>query len=118
MPVESMHPGDEAPAPERLRVLLVEDPPEDAALVTAVLGDTWGDALALTRVAGLAAGEDTLDGAAYDCVLLDSPAPADHAATALARLEARARGAALVLLTADGAGPPPPGADDVLVRGR
>jgi PAS domain S-box-containing protein len=113
--VETTHPAD---APSGLRVLLVEDPPEDAALVTAVLDDTWGDALTLTRVAGLPAAETSLAGAAYDCVLLDSPAPPAVAADALARLGARARGAALVLLTADGVGPPPPAADDVLVRGR
>ncbi|GAB2685002.1 PP2C family protein-serine/threonine phosphatase [Thalassiella azotivora] len=109
------------PAPERIRLLLVEDDDGDAVLVEALLEDL-PDAVALERAR-------TVDEAltrlpeGFDCVLLDLGLPDAQGLGALHAVVGAAAGAAVVCLTgldaeASGVAAVAAGAQDYLVKGQ
>ena len=61
--------------PMGLRILLVEDDPNDAELVRACLDETSPDGVTIVQAASLAAGLRALQAAAIDIVVLDLDLP-------------------------------------------
>ncbi|NUS17880.1 MAG: fused response regulator/phosphatase [Streptomyces sp.] len=110
-----------APAPTRLRVLLVEDDPGDALLVEEYLADTTLD-VDLHWVQSLREGIAQVARSAPDCVLLDLHLPDAQGLGGVRRVQEACPVAAVIVLTGlaeDSAGPEAvaSGAQDYLVKG-
>ncbi|MEU6340771.1 SpoIIE family protein phosphatase [Streptomyces sp. NPDC046977] len=114
-----------APAPvqePRYRIVLVEDDPGDALLVTELLADT-GLRYELTWHKTLAEARSELAAQAADCVLLDLHLPDASGPAGVSAVQGAAPGAAVIVLTGlaesqAGAGAMAAGAQDYLVKGK
>lgn len=112
-------PGQDG-APRLARVLLVEDDDGDALLVQELL-DEVAAPVVLTRVRSLTEADPLL--ARIDCVLLDLGLPDASGLDGLRRVQARAPGVAVLVLTGDddeqhGALAMGAGAQDYLIKGQ
>src|SRR5919108_6325468 len=107
----------------RLRVLIVEDNPADAALVEALLDQEAPGVFALERVGRLATARERLSEDGVDCVLYDLGLPDATGLEGLDQLREASPAAAVVVLTGDseistGVAALRAGAQDYLVKGR
>jgi PAS domain S-box-containing protein len=91
--------GDGEKAPDRRQVLLIEDNPGDARLIREMLHEGDPDHFQLAHVDRLSAGLDRLAAGDLDLVLLDLNLPDSQGLDTLARVQAAAPGAAIVVLT-------------------
>lgn len=66
---------DQDLAPGTLRVLIVEDNPEYAELLEALLGESWTTPLTVEHVGRVSEARAALDRGSFDCVLLDLSLP-------------------------------------------
>jgi sigma-B regulation protein RsbU (phosphoserine phosphatase) len=82
-----------------IRVLLIEDNPNDAHLIQAILGDAAVDGFVLERSERLAQGIDRLAGGGVDSVLLDLSLPDSHGLETFSRLHAVAPGVPIIVLS-------------------
>lgn len=81
------------------RVLLVEDSPDDAFLVTTMLNRTTGIRTAVEHVDRVATARARLHQVAFDCILLDLGLPDARGLEAVRLISAAAKDAAIVVLT-------------------
>jgi DNA-binding response OmpR family regulator len=115
--------GSNATEPEPLRILLVEDDPEDAQLVREALGGLTWFAHTLTHAWRFAEALELLEGWTFDVVLLDLWLPDASGFDTLAGVRGRSPGTPVVVLTgmddeSFGIDAVRHGAHDYLVKGR
>ena len=85
--------------PETLRILLVEDNPDDAELLRESLSEVASPHFELTHVPRLADALERLGGERFDAVLSDLGLPDSQGLATFARLQARAPDVPIVVLT-------------------
>ncbi|MDX3076935.1 SpoIIE family protein phosphatase [Streptomyces sp. NPDC088354] len=117
-----MTPAPGPPPEPHYRILLVEDDPGDALLVTELLADT-GLRYALTWHKTLGEARSELAAQAADCVLLDLHLPDASGPAGVAAVQAAAPDTAVIVLTGlaesqAGPGAMAAGAQDYLVKGK
>jgi two-component system, cell cycle response regulator len=91
--------GSDSIEHEPMRVLLVEDDPEDAELVREALGEVAGFAHSLTHAWRFAEALELLERQTFDVVLLDLWLPDASGFDTLAGVRGRSPGMAVVVLT-------------------
>src|SRR5689334_5378482 len=81
------------PSPDRVHVLLIEDSPGDARLISALLEHAapLGLAVSLQHADSLAAGVERLRAGGFDLILLDLGLPESHGLETVQRLRAHAQ---------------------------
>jgi two-component system cell cycle sensor histidine kinase/response regulator CckA len=84
---------------EGVRVLLVEDNPADARYLQEEIADAGGGRVKLTHVARLQEALHRLDSEVFDLVLLDLILPDERGLDTLTRVQAKAPGVPIVVLT-------------------
>lgn len=87
------------PTDRQVRILLIEDNPDDAALVRAVLGEETRTPFQLRDAASLAEGLACLGGERVDVILLDLGLPDSHGLGTLEQILQRAPQVPVVVLT-------------------
>jgi len=109
---------------ENIKVLLVDDNPEDARLIEALLADGKSDvSFDLECADRLPSGLERLHEGGIDIILLDLPVPDVHGLGTLARLHAQIPEVPIVVLGGLNGGPPAAqvlqkGAQDYLIKGQ
>ena len=111
-----------APQSPRMKVLLVEDSPDDAALIEQALKEVDGARFDLTHVQRLKEAVQQFGLGSYDVVLLDLALPDSHGIETVTKLSAQAPNVPVVVLTgltdeAMGLDAVRSGAQDYLVKG-
>src|ERR1041385_7203169 len=107
---------------KQMKVLLVEDSPDDAALVQQVFKETDGTRFDLTHVPRLGDALQQLGRGSYDVVLLDLTLPDSHGIETVTKLSAQVPNVPVVVITglndeALGLDAVRNGAQDYLVKG-
>ncbi|MBI4342156.1 MAG: response regulator [Candidatus Omnitrophica bacterium] len=85
---------------QRIRVLLIEDAPEDARLLQDAFSEVFQAPFTLTHAPQLAAGLSHLGRTSFDLILLDLQLPDSRGIETLARVRAQAPRVPIVVLTA------------------
>jgi signal transduction histidine kinase len=90
------------PSRNQLRILIVEDDPDHAAMILRRVSRAAGSLLAAERAASLAEAVAALSRPAWDAVLLDLQLPDSHGLDTLARIVGPAAGVPVIVLTSLG----------------
>jgi serine phosphatase RsbU (regulator of sigma subunit) len=115
-----LSPGVES---ERIRILLIEDDPDDVWVMRNLLGDRWDGPFELVQVELLSAGIDRCTESQFDVVLLDLALPDSQGMETFFTLHAHAGDVPIVVLTgysdeATAVKAVQAGAQDYLVKGQ
>jgi sigma-B regulation protein RsbU (phosphoserine phosphatase) len=109
--------------PQRARILLVEDDPDDVWVMRNLLGDRWDGPFELIHVEMLADGMARCAAGGIDVILLDLSLPDSRGLETFLLMQAHARGVPIVVLTgyndeATAVTAVKAGAEDYLVKGQ
>ncbi len=84
---------------QRIRILLIEDDPDDVWIMRGLLGDRWDGPFDLVHVDELSTGLERCDEEVFDVVLLDLTLPDSQGLATFLALSARAEELPIVVLT-------------------
>jgi diguanylate cyclase (GGDEF)-like protein len=99
LPSEASEPGTPAPPESSLRVLLVEDSPDDGELVREMLEEVLGSRLELERLERLSDALGHLERSPVDCVVLDMGLPDAQGLESVRRIQATSGNVPIVILS-------------------